>query len=353
MKYCPKCNNVVKDWDVVCPHCKSTLIAIAQPPDSAKTKGQIPAWGDYSRESFPARKGESEFNKKLVRAAIKSDYEKGKKPPQRAFEALGHVSFIEKGVQSDEQKGIEQEEELKEIDEIEEIDEVSEMEGLVKNRNGFGEAVDELNEGDIIESVESQGPIVFEGKKREPKEKDREPLNSDDFHSLKALLDAPIPSPSSSTSGKFKPLDVPRVAPPPREIVAKATKSTPEEKAEQDLSRGTTPQNVQTAAGMDKIQKKVMQDYDSKKQVRDYGQNRRNVKTIASSPSAGEQSDSIKYDPETLKRIMQQAQAAAMMRQKGMQGEQHISLPVAILLITMGILSLVGIALIIYILART
>ncbi len=44
MKNCPKCGTVVKEWDLVCPHCGTTLFIPQTPVDSRKVNVSLPDW---------------------------------------------------------------------------------------------------------------------------------------------------------------------------------------------------------------------------------------------------------------------------------------------------------------------
>ena len=388
LKNCPKCASVVKEWDVVCPVCGSTLIALTEPKDSIKVKGDLPGWGDFKgagaqeadKGAQPPQGADTDFDKRLVRAAIKSDYEKGKKPPDKALKALGQVSFLEGQAQGPGKAG--GGDEVEELDGVEEIDEGDAAEAAGPIVMDRADAADEIGPEDILESDEAPpGVIVVEGKKRTPK-----PEGQGAAQSIKRLLDAPVPSPSA---GEFKAAPIARVAPPPQAAPAQVT-STPQHAAPgpqasavpapaapspqqpyvaqplaaQDLAglqgRGRQPRTTQpinlgsqgqpaqatAAASPPRQQPRKKSVADGKQTMPGLGgtAGKQPGQRLDTNPPGQQQ-----YDPETLRRIMQQAQAAAMMRKPGKEGTR-ISLPLAILLIAMGTLSILGLAIIMFLL---
>ena len=402
LKNCPKCASVVKEWDVVCPVCGSTLIALSEPKNSIKVKGDLPGWGDFKgagakeadRGAQPPQAADTDFDKRLVRAAIKSDYEKGKEPPEKALKALGQVSFLEGQAQEQGKAG--GGDEVEELDGVEELDEGDAAEAAGPKTMDKPDAADEIGPEDILESDEAPpGVIVVEGKKRAPK-----PEGQEAAQSIKQLLDAPVPS---TSMGEFKAAPIPRVAPPPQAAPAQVA-STPQYAAPvpqasavpapaapspqqpyvsqpfaaQDLAgsqaaapapavrstgqqgRGRQPRTTQPislgsqgqpaqatpAASQPGQQPRTKSVAEGKQTMPGLGETAGKPpgQRFNTNPPGTQQ-----YDPETLRRIMQQAQAAAMMRKPGKEGTR-ISLPLAILLIAMGTLSILGLAIIMFLL---
>lgn len=369
LKNCPKCGSVVKEWDVVCPVCGTTLINITEPKDSIKVKGNLPGWEDFkekgkSKKEDDARAGE--YDPKLVRAAIHSNYDEGKQLDRRALKALGHVSFLNESGSG---------EEIDDVDKVEEVD-IRDIE-----RPG---TTDEFCSSDIMEmdNEESRpGQIVVKGRIRlEPKVEGASSGGTGQFPSF------PPPGPSGKIVEK-----VPEKAPPPRAAAERrpipqpgvVTSSQPVAGREPTVPSGAAPPSAGIApapqaahrirtvlkdtqprqakttipVGMSPVlggkktlpvsaQALAQQQAAHPTQPTPNIAGRPKRKKKVTSPSEAQQ-----YDPETLKKIMQQAQTAAMMRGVRPEGETtRISLTLAILLIVMGTLSILGLAVIIFLL---
>ncbi len=484
MKSCQKCGSVVKEWDVVCPVCGTTLMTLSQPKNSEKVKGHLPGWEDFqpypkTEESAADNAADSrqdregEFDQRLVRAAIKSDAERGMRPNPKAVKALEQVSFLDnempgprKGAQASAEAVEEAVEEIEEVEAIEEDDETgvpdnaqrvktkdvkqaAGAQGLQRGALSQREGTEEINVGDILRPEKTDeialsdilppektdqiavsdiirpegteevkisdiiapddepptGQIVVEGKKRQGERPGEAPPAKHPSQAPPPPRPAPLPQAAPpGQSGPPPPAVLPPMEPQPPQtaprpqapaiqaarppasplpalalpikagpgpLAAPPQKATIPPKAAplpsvpditsspppkidlvklaapplqaaplQQVSRpvqAQTPQAPQQPAGGRPQQPPMPQAVEPPERERQH-----------TDPTGGHQ-----YDPETLKRIMQQAQAAAMSRSaKDKPGSTHISLPLAILLVAMGTLSIIGLAIIAYLLIK-
>ena len=460
---------MVKGWDLVCPVCGATLVDLAEPQDSIKVKGNLPGWEDFKQEEARPKKEasqEAEYDPKLVRAAIKSDYDKGRSPSKKALEALGQVSLLDSSRPKKAPANLAGDDEVEEIEAVEAIGEDDDVEPLDAGDLDQEEGTDRLRPQDIQpldEEPSRPGQIVVEGKKRmlvyDFQETGVTPTPS-------SLPSFPPPHPTGAQQQTDSPLadalksqaSPPKLAlPPAGPLIVPPLQmgSTPIVRPPQPAPAPTGPAQASTgpapvAAGpmpspmpgmipiqqpaapaaqpmapapqaavaapqtVAPAQQPVMQPQaapiarqptqpprpaasavaglpfqDTSPSVRlPVEQPRRTPRTTAPievakqdqfrstvpvqreeptapapsprpdlagrpSPRPSTPADVPQYDPETLRKIMQQAQAAAM-RRRGMPGEEQtrISLPLAILLIVMGTLSILGLAVIIFLLVH-
>jgi hypothetical protein len=446
---------VVKGWDLVCPVCGTTLVDLAEPKDSIKVKGNLPGWEDFKQEEARPRKEapqENEYDPKLVRAAIKSDYDKGRRPSKKALEALGQVSLFDGSGPKKAPARRAGDDDVEEIDAVEAVGEDDDIEPLDTADLDQEEGTDRLRPQDIQpldEEPSRPGQIVVEGKKRTlvydfqetsvtptpsslpsfppPRPTGAQPeTDSPPEDALKSpatppklalppagplivpplqmgstpIVRPPQPAPApagpapvaagpmpSPTPGMI-PIQQPMAPTPQAAVAAPQTVAPAQQPVVQPqaapLARQPTqpPRPAASAVAGLPFQ-------DTSPSVRlPVEQPRRAPKTTAPvevvrqdklrstvpvqreeptapappprpdlagrpSPRPSTPADVPQYDPETLRRIMQQAQAAAM-RRRGMPGEEQtrISLPLAILLIVMGTLSILGLAVIIFLLVH-
>jgi hypothetical protein len=446
---------VVKGWDLVCPVCGTTLVDLAEPQDSIKVKGNLPGWEDFKQEEARPKKEapqETEYDPKLVRAAIKSDYDKGRRPSKKALEALGQVSLLDSSSPKKAPANLAGDDEVEEIEAVEAVGEDDDIEPLDTGDLDQDEGTDRLRPQDIQpldEEPSRPGQIIVEGKKRtlvyDFQETGATPTPSN-------LPSFPPPRPTGTQQETDSPLAdalksqaaPPKLAlPPAGPLIVPPLQmgSMPIVRPPQPAPAPTGPAPVATgpmpspAPGMVPIQQPMapmpqaavaapqtvapaqqpviqpqatpiarqptqppmpaasavagLPFQDTSPSVRlPVEQPRRAPRTTAPievarqdkfrstvpvqreeptapapsprpdlagrpSPRPSTPADVPQYDPETLRKIMQQAQAAAM-RRRGMPGEEQtrISLPLAILLIVMGTLSILGLAVIIFLLVH-
>lgn len=333
MKKCSKCGSVVKEWDVVCPSCGATLMQLEQPKDSIKVKGEIAGFESSEDE-------DSQFDKRLVRAAIKSDYEKGLEASPKALKALGQVSFI--SPDSVPSAGTpNQQKDAGEIEEISaaDIDEVDE------------ESVEEIGVSDIEAEFtpHKPGQIVVEGKK---KDYEKSALHGEDSslpsfppvtpRKLKASFPPPqmAPPPKSEISQSQPEVSSPTAAPSPSAPVNPPARPQMGVEAP-SLMRSTAPDSRHRKT-VPVSALKVEKSEETPVPVQKDGVRKRRI----TQPPQGQ-----KYDPDTLKKILQQAQAVSGGRVFPGSSTQ-ISIPLAVLLVVMGTLSIVGIILIFFLLLK-
>ncbi len=428
-----------------------TLVSISEPKNSVKVKGNLPGWEDFKEEKKPEiekSKPEAEYDPRLVRAAIKSDYDRGRKPKRKALEALGHVSFLDSsapkkapveadGIEEvDELDVMEDEEELEEMD-LEKAETTDELELKDLER---AETTEELGISDLaqaegteklkaheIEELDQEGSkpgqIVVEGKRRllevegqetrvaevklpsfsppKPTGKQVEPMIPKAPPPQAVALPEPVQPPAAS-----KPFAAPaprQLTPPPQQppapMAAPAFQTAPRPQAApvprqptplpQAMPMRRQPTQPPTRPSRPVDEFIFAPSVPPVKGLAESSQARAPKTTMPMQPGKPEQpgkatvplsmqpaeaplappprkdlagrptsaavqpapQETHQYDPETLRKIMQQAQAAAMIRM-GKQGSEaaRISLPLAVLLITMGTLSILGLAVIIFLL---
>jgi hypothetical protein len=422
-----------------------TLVSLAEPKNSIKVKGNLPGWEDFKKDKKPEiekSKPEAEYDPRLVRAAIKSDYDKGRKPKRKAFEALGHVSFIDSsapkqaptdagGIEEvDASDLMEDEEELEELD-IENAETTDELE--LKDLAG-AETTEELGLSDLaraegterlkahdIEELDQEGSkpgqIVVEGKRRHlvvegqetrvaevklpsfsppkptgmqadppvPKAPPPQPVSLPGpaqppvaFQPFVPAARQPTPPPQAAPVPR-QPTPPPQVLPIPRQPASPPQAVSVPKQPTQPPARPSRPvdeflfapsvppvkglaESSQARAPKTTVPMQTNKPEPPGKATvplsmmpaeAPYAAASR--QDLAGRPTSAAvqpaQQDQHQYDPETLRKIMQQAQAAAMMRM-GKSGPEtaRISLPLAVLLITMGTLSILGLAVIIFLL---